>query len=39
MWKKAKKNFFENKKNENLVGPIFQARAGTITNFFVYVDL
>jgi hypothetical protein len=34
MWKKDEKKTFLKKKKKNLVGPVFQARAGTITNFF-----
>jgi hypothetical protein len=35
--RKRKQTFFENKKKKNRVGPVFQARAGTITNYFFYV--
>jgi hypothetical protein len=35
--RKTKKNFFENQKiKKNRVGHVFQARAGTITNFLFY---
>jgi hypothetical protein len=35
---KSEKLFFENKKfKKNQVGPVFQARAGTITNFFFFM--
>jgi hypothetical protein len=32
-----RKKTFENKKIKNRVGPVFQAQAGTITNYFFYV--
>jgi hypothetical protein len=38
MWKKVKTNFFLNNK-KNQVGPIFQAQAGTITNYFFFSGL
>jgi hypothetical protein len=36
--RKTKNYFFFKLKKKNRVGPVFQARAGTITNFF-YVAL